>query len=171
MRRVLPLVFVLGCPASPADDEDATAAPTPTPVEPEVIQWELTSRDGEADSGDEIENVFHAARFRIDTPARIVGVEAMWNVGSEDEDDAHLAIYPDLSDNYFSWDRANPFAEWTPTLDKDEDDEEWIRFDLEEATDAAVSVEFPATAIVVDAGTVSASSSIIVHEDGTVETL
>ena len=120
-----------GCPTDPVVEPD----PTPAPFDPaayEVFGPDLTEPDGEMDLGDGEENVFAAQRMWIDSPARIVAIEAMWNIREEYDAPAHLAIWPDWGHNFFDFDRPNPLAQWEPELDRHEQDERWVLFELDE---------------------------------------
>lgn len=130
------LVVLIGCPSGdPAPIPDPTPEPTPAPFDPsgyEVLTYELTEPDEEMPLGDGMENVFAAQRFYVDTPGRIIAVEATFKVRSEYTGEAHLAIWPDWGHNFFDWDRPNPLAEWNTPLDRFASDEQWTVFELDE---------------------------------------
>jgi len=129
----LPLAALLaGCPTAP--ELEPEPEPTPAPFDPadyESVTYELTDPDAEAPTGSGEENAFSAQRFRIDSPARIVAIEAMFRVRSEYSGDAHIAIWPDWGHNFFDYDRPNPLFEWTGTLDRFEADQQWTLFELD----------------------------------------
>jgi hypothetical protein len=66
---------------------------------------------------------------------RIVAVGAMFNVRRDDDQLAHLALWPDQGHNFHSFLRDEPFVEWNLDLNKDEHDEVWQVFPLEEPLD------------------------------------
>lgn len=132
------LVFALaGCPTEPADEPEPTPEPGFDPGAYELLSYELTEADAEMPIGTGEENVFAAQRFRVNTPARIVAVEAMFKVRREYISEAHIAIWPDWGHNFFDYDRPNPLFEWTGELDRNESDEQWTLFELEEPIDLA----------------------------------
>ncbi|HCP47558.1 MAG TPA: hypothetical protein DIU15_16070 [Deltaproteobacteria bacterium] len=114
------------------DEQDAGAPPF-DPSAYELLTYDLSEKDGSMDRGtDDAENVVHAARFWTETPLTVYAVEAMFNVRSDDDLPAHLALYPDNGHNFFDFLRDAPYVEWEPELDKDEDDDEWLLFVLDE---------------------------------------
>ncbi len=144
MRR-LPLLLALAfaltaCPTAEPEPEPVEE-PTPEPFDPsryEIIQYDLTEKDGEAYKGtDGAETTISAVRYRLDTPMRIVAVGAMFNVRGADDLDGHLAVWPDQGHNFINWDRANPFVEWDLPMSKTEHDEVWQVFPLDEPIDIA----------------------------------
>ena len=108
---------LIACPSG--DDDDSSAGEDPTPEEPfdpslyEVLEYDLTEKDGEAYKGvEDSETVFHVQRFRTDTPLRVVAIGAMFNVRGDDDSPAHLAIYPDEGHNFFDFLRETPLVEF-----------------------------------------------------------
>jgi len=133
------LVGLSACDSGTGGDDDdsaADSAPSPTPFDPslyEVLSYDLTDKDGSMDRGtDDAENVVHATRFWTETPLTVYAVEAMFNVRSDDDLAAHLALYPDEGHNFFDFLRESPYVEWEVMLDKDEHDDEWQMFVLDE---------------------------------------
>ena len=151
MPRLLTLALMLlclpaltACPTEPepADDDDTPGDDddaTPFDVDAyEVVSYDLTEKDGEAYKGDEdAEVVYSATRFYLDTPMRVVAIGAMFNVRGDDELQAHLAVWPDLGHNFYNFMRDEPIAEWNLDLNKDEHDEVWQVFELDEPLDIA----------------------------------
>ena len=129
----------LACPG-PEPEPEAPPEDDP-PFDPsvfEIIEYDLTVKDGEGYRGvDDAERVFHAQRFPLDTPMRIHAVGAMFNVRGNDSLPAHLALFPDNGHNFFDFGRDAPLAEWDLDLEKDEHDEVWQVFPLEEPLDIA----------------------------------
>ncbi len=131
---------MVACPSEPEGDPEPTPAPEIPfdPSEYKLLTYELSEEPaGEMPLGSGEENIFAAMRFRVDTPARIVAVEAMYKVRREYVADAHLAIWPDWGHNFFDFDRPNPLWEWTGSLDRFESDEQWTLFELDEPIDLA----------------------------------
>jgi len=133
-------VLLVACPTVvpvPPPAEEPTPAPFDTSAY-EIIEYDLTEKDGEAFKGtDEAETVFSAVRYHLDTPMRVVAVGAMFNVRGSDDKPAHLAVWPDQGHNFINWDRAAPLAEWELDLTKEEHDEVWQVFELDEPIDVA----------------------------------
>lgn len=135
--RLLLLALLLpACPAvdpdTPANDDDATGTPFDRSAY-ELLTYELDAEgDAEMPTGSGEETVYAAQRFRVDTPAEIVAVEAMWKVRAEYTGDAHLAIWPDWGHNFYNFLRDEPLAEWRMPLDRYEADEQWTLIELDE---------------------------------------
>ena len=131
--------LLVACPTEPPPpvEED----PTPVPFDEsayEVISYDLTEKDGEAYKGvDDAEVAISAVRYRLDTPLRIVAIGAMFNVRGDDDKPAHLALWPDQGHNFINWDRDHPLVEWELDLTKDDHDEVWQIFELDEPIDIA----------------------------------
>ena len=124
------LVLAAACPVTVPDDE-----PTPDPpATVELITPTLGEPDGTMDVGLDGEVVFHAQRFRLDTPMRVLAVEAMWRHDPGQDDPAHLALWPDEGHNYYNYWRDTPIEEWSPTIGEDED-RVWQRFVLDPPLD------------------------------------
>ena len=141
----LPLL-ALACIPPEADDDDSAAVVDDDdddvfdPTGLEVIEYDFTDKDGEAFKGeDDVESVFHVMRYWLDSPMRIHAVEAMFNVRGDDDKPAHLALYPDEGHNFYDFLREAPFAEWDLDLNKEEHDEVWRFYALDEPLD----VPFP----------------------------
>ena len=151
-------LLLAGCPTT-SEPTDPTPEPTPAPFDRsayELVTYELTEGDAEMPLGDGTENVFSAQRFRIDTPARIVAVEAMFKVRAEYTGEAHLAIWPDWGHNFFDFDRPNPLAEWNVTLDRYASDEQWTLFELDDGVSLPPVVAGGMLYILDDSGRISA---------------
>lgn len=136
-------LLLIACPATEpvtddddattaTDDDDATEAPFDL-SQYELITYDLTERERRMDTGN-AENVFHAQRFYIDQPMRIVAVEAQYWVPDDVESTGHLALWPDEGHNFFDWLRETPYREWDLDLTAD-DHEEWQLVVLEEPLD------------------------------------
>ncbi len=138
---LLGLVLLSACPTEPPADDDDTPADDDdvAPFDPdayEVVQYDLTEKDGEAYRGtDDAETTISATRFHLDTPMRIVAVGAMFNVRGDDDLPAHLAVWPDEGHNFYDFLREAPIVEWELDLNKDEHDEVWQIFELDEPID------------------------------------
>mgnify|MGYP000388873434 CR=1 FL=1 len=129
------LASLAACPADPGQPPEPTPEAPFDPSAYETLSSELTEADREMTLGTDGESVYAAQRLRVDTPARIVAVEAMWKVRREYTGEAHLAVWPDWGHNFFDFDRPNPLWEWTGPLDRFESDEQWTLFELEEPID------------------------------------
>ena len=138
---------------TPDDDDDATAAPddddgnddddsaasddddsATEPFDPtgyELLTYDITERTGRMDTGD-AENVFHAQRFWIDSPMRIVAVEALFWVAVDNASPGHLALWPDEGHNFFDFLRETPFAQWDLELTNAEHHDQWQTLVLDE---------------------------------------
>ena len=120
------------------DDDDSADDDAFDPTGFEVIEYDFTEKDGEAYKGEEdAESVFHVMRYWLDTPMRIVAVEAMFNVRGDDDKLAHLALYPDEGHNFYDFLREAPFVEWDLDLNKEDHDEVWRFYPLDEPLDIA----------------------------------
>ena len=123
---------------SPGDDDDDSAAtnPGPEPFDPslyEILSHDLTESAGEAYRGsDNAEAVVQVARIWTGTPLVVHAVEAQFNVRSDDDQPAHVAIYPDFGTNFYDFGRDAPLVGWELELEKDEHDESWLLLPLEE---------------------------------------
>lgn len=128
------------CPG-PGDEPPPEEPPGDEVFDPslyEIIEYELGEKDGEAYRGEgDAESVFHTQRFRLNTPMRIHAVGAMFNVRGDDSLPGHLAIYGDRGHNFFDFNRDEPLREWDLELDKDQHDEVWQVFPLDEPLDIA----------------------------------
>jgi hypothetical protein len=144
LRSLLVLALLCGCPAPSDDDDTATsndddsaagddddATPGFDPTAYELITYDVTERDGRIDTGN-AENVFHAQRFWIDTPMRIVAVEALFWVAVDNESTGHLAIWPDEGHNFFDFLRETPHREWDLELTNAEHHDQWQLLELDE---------------------------------------
>jgi hypothetical protein len=135
LRLLLLPVLLPACPNVDDDDvaaDDDTAEPTPD--QRERLSPPLGKPDGTMSAGEGAETVFHAQRFRLDTPMRIVGVEAMWRHDDGQDAPAHLAIWPDEGHNFYNYWRDTPLIEWTPEI-TEEQDREWLTFPLDPPLD------------------------------------
>ncbi len=124
-------VCLAGCPTVEPEAEPATPAPF-DPAAYDLVTADLTEAVGEMNLGNGAENVFAAMRFYIDTPVRIVAVEAMFKVREEYDAPAHLAIWPDWGHNFFDFARDEPLVEWDLQLDRRATDEQWLLIELEQ---------------------------------------
>ena len=140
---LLTTLFVVAC-VPPADDDDSAIAADDDDDDTfdvsgyDVIEYDLTSKNGEAYKGeDDAESVFHVMRYWLDTPMRVVAIGAMFNVRGDDDLPAHLALYPDQGHNFHDFWRDAPFVEWDLDLNKAEHDEVWRIYPLDEPVDIA----------------------------------
>lgn len=140
VRSVAAAMCCLALAACPSPEPEPEPEPTPTagfnPDDFEIIEYNLTEKDGEAYRGQEdAELVFHVQRFALDTPMRIHAVGATFNVRGDDDKLAHLALYPDRGHNFFDFLRDEPLASWDLDLNKADHDEVWQVFPLDEVID------------------------------------
>jgi hypothetical protein len=141
---LLTTLFTVACVPPVGDDDDSAVDDDDDDVFDvtgyDVIEYDLTVKSGEAMKGeDDAESVFHVMRYWLDTPMRIVAIGAMFNVRGGDDQPAHLALYPDQGHNFHDFLRETPFVEWDLDLNKDEHDEVWRVYPLDEPVD----ISFP----------------------------
>ena len=138
VARLLLVIALAGCPTEAPEPEPATPAVF-DPGAYTLVTADLTDAVGEMDLGNREENVVSAMRYYVDTPARIVAVEAMFKVREEYDAPAHLAIWPDWGHNFFDFKRDEPLAEWDLELDRHATDEQWLLIEL----DAPIELPHP----------------------------
>jgi hypothetical protein len=144
IRSLLALALLLAaCPAPPVDDDDSAsddddsasddddATPPFDPSGYELLTYDLTERAGRMDTGN-AEHAFHAQRFWIDTPLRVVAVEALFWVPVDADSTANLSIWPDEGNNFFDFLRETPYREWELELNNAEHHDVWQTVVLDE---------------------------------------
>ena len=145
LRSLLVLALLTGCSTPTDDDDDATASndddsavgddddstPPFDPTAYELLTYDLSERTGRMDVGD-AESAFHAQRFWIDSPLRVVAVEALFWVPVDADSTAHLALWPDEGHNFFDFLREAPFVEWDLELTNAEHHDQWQTLVLDE---------------------------------------
>jgi len=115
---------------SVGDDDDATEASF-DPSGYEVVTWDLTDPVDHALIPTD-EQTFQIARWRTDTPVRIVAIDAMFHV--EQAGTGHVALYGDEGHNFYDFLRETPSAEFHVELTED-DHRRWITLELDEPID------------------------------------